>query len=175
MLKILSPLICLFSSLYADGVGATEECPVVPEVPSTRVPLSPDAALKKLIQGNQRFMTGKTIHIKYDEEARGKMLEGQSPFAAIIGCSDSRATPELVFNQGLGELFVVKDAGNVIGPIELESLEFAAVVLEVPLIMVLGHQQCGAIKAVLAKQGCEIKTIAALIEPAVKQCGKIRR
>jgi carbonic anhydrase len=103
------------------------------------------------------------------------MLEQQNPFAAIVECSDSRVPPELVFDRGLGELFVVRDAGNVIGPIEMDSIEFAAASLKVPLIVVLGHQNCGAVKATISGKEIspELDNIAPLIEDALKTCDTI--
>ncbi len=113
-------------------------------------PVSPDQALQMLMEGNQRFVQGQVLHPSYSAEAKDKLLEQQNPIVAIVGCSDSRVPPELIFDRGLGELFVVRDAGNVVGPIEMDSVEFAAASLKVPLILVLGHQNCGAVKATLS-------------------------
>ncbi len=136
---------------------------------------SPDEALQMLVDGNDRFVKGQVHHLSYLSDAKDKLLEKQNPFAAIVGCSDSRVPPELVFDRGLGELFVVRDAGNVIGPIEMDSIEFAAAALKVPLIVVLGHQNCGAVKATISGKEIppELSNIAPLIEDALKTCDTV--
>jgi carbonic anhydrase len=138
---------------------------------ATSLPTS-DQALQMLLDGNDRFVTGNIKHVDYLAEAKDKLIDQQSPFAVIIGCSDSRVPPELVFDRGLGELFVVRDAGNVIGPIEMDSVEFAVAALHVPLVVVLGHQNCGAVKAVLSEKGKypELDYIGPLIQDALKKC-----
>jgi carbonic anhydrase len=128
-----------------------------------------------LMEGNSNFLKGKCTHPSYSDEAKDKMLEGQTPIAAIISCSDSRVPPELIFDKGLGELFVVRDAGNVVGPIEMDSLEFAVATLKVPLVMVMGHQNCGAVKATLQGKDNvpELENILPLIESALKDCDTV--
>jgi carbonic anhydrase len=91
------------------------------------------------------------------------------PFAVILGCSDSRVSPEIVFDQGVGDLFVVRNAGNVISDIEMNSIEYAVKVLKASVILVLGHENCGAVTAVVEGQAAAIPAVAALIEPAVKE------
>ncbi|MEN9343810.1 MAG: carbonic anhydrase [Chlamydiota bacterium] len=137
-------------------------------------PKTPEQAFNSLIEGNKRFLEGKCSHPSHAAEARSDLVEKQIPFAAIIGCSDSRVPPEIIFDQGLGDLFVVRDAGNVIGPIETDSVEFAAMKLEVPLIVVLGHQNCGAIKACLNGKDAvpELDQIFPYIDAAFHRCGK---
>jgi carbonic anhydrase len=134
--------------------------------------MTPDQALQRLLDGNQHFVNGNSTHPSYVAEAKSKLLEGQNPFAIIIGCSDSRVPPELIFDAGLGDLFVIRDAGNVIGPIEMDSAEFAVDKLNVPIVMVLGHQNCGAIKATLAGKDNvrELESIYPLIQKALKGC-----
>ncbi len=129
-------------------------------------------ALDMLMKGNRNFVQGKSTHPSYVAEARDKHLEGQSPFAVIVSCSDSRVPPELIFDRGLGDLFVVRDAGNVIGPIEMESVIYAIEVLHAPLILVLGHQNCGAVKAALqsAGQSTDFPHILTLIDEAINDC-----
>ncbi len=133
--------------------------------------LSPEQALKQLMDGNQRFVSREIIHKNFAQEA-ADLKEGQTPFAVIIGCSDSRVPPEIIFDQGLGDLFVVRDAGNVIGPIELDSTLFAVKKLNTPLVVVLGHENCGAVNATLLGQAHvpELSSIFPLIERAIKQC-----
>lgn len=136
---------------------------------------SPDKALEMLLEGNMHFVKNEIVHLSYLAEAKDKMLENQTPFAAIVGCSDSRVPPELIFDRGLGELFVVRDAGNVIGPIEMDSVEFAVASLKVPLVIVMGHQNCGAVKATLGgqKNVPELESIYPIIESALDNCDAI--
>ncbi|MDB6080753.1 MAG: cynT [Chlamydiia bacterium] len=137
--------------------------------------MPPEEALKRLVEGNQRYVDGKLIHPNRDEETRSKMAEGQAPYAIILGCSDSRVPPEIIFDQGLGELFIVRVAGNVAGPIELDSIEFSAIHFKSAVILVLGHKNCGAVQAVLQNDTKDIESIAVLIEPAVKAAEKLSR
>lgn len=108
--------------------------------------------LSKLLEGNARFVSNKPIHPDETVERKKEITEHQKPFAAIISCSDSRVPPEIVFDQGLGDLFVIRTAGNLIGDIEFGSLEYALEHLGVKLIVVLGHQNCGVIKAFLSEE-----------------------
>ncbi len=135
---------------------------------------NPERAIAILMEGNTHFIKGKITHLSYADEAKDKLLEKQTPFAAIIGCSDSRVPPELIFDQGLGDLFVVRDAGNVVGPIEMDSIEFAVAKLAVPLVVVLGHQNCGAITAALKGRDHvpELDNIYPLIDNAFHACNK---
>jgi carbonic anhydrase len=130
--------------------------------------VTPNEALQKLKEGNKRFVNGKLEHPNRDEVRREALVSKQEPFAIIVGCSDSRVSPEILFDQGVGDLFVVRVAGNVGGPIELDSIEFAAVFLKSSLILVLGHENCGAVNAVLNGQTKDIPAIANLIAPAIK-------
>jgi carbonic anhydrase len=111
-----------------------------------------DEALKDLMEGNQRFVAGKTVNPRQSPADFSKSASGQAPEAIIVGCADSRVPPEILFDQGVGDLFVIRVAGNVIsgaGPTVKGSIAYAVVVLGAPLIMVLGHSQCGAVKAAL--------------------------
>lgn len=130
---------------------------------------NPQLALQELINGNKRHMEDLHANPNRNQEHRDTISAKQTPFAVVLGCSDSRVTPEIIFDQGLGDLFVVRVAGNVIGPIELSSIEYAIDVLKVPLIMVLGHENCGAIKAVLDHQSQDIEPIAVKVEAAIKK------
>ena len=106
-----------------------------------------DTALKQLIEGNTRFSTGKASHPHQEASRREALNQGQHPIAVVVSCSDSRVGPELVFDQGLGDLFVVRTAGNLVGDIELGSIEYAVEYLGVTLIVVEGHEKCGAVSA----------------------------
>jgi len=111
---------------------------------------SPASAWKALKEGNERFVAGKPEHPSQSIEHRASLAEAQSPTAVVFGCADSRVAAEIIFDQGLGDMFVVRTAGQVIDSAVLGSIEFAVTVLDVPLIVVLGHDSCGAVKATLA-------------------------
>ncbi len=110
---------------------------------------SPVTAWKALKEGNERFIAGKQQHPSQSVEHRASLAGGQNPIAVVFGCADSRVAAELIFDQGLGDMFVVRTAGQAIDTAVLGSIEFAVTVLEVPLIVVLGHDSCGAVKAAL--------------------------
>jgi carbonic anhydrase len=105
--------------------------------------------LKKLIEGNRRFVSGNLATKDFSEAKRKELAKGQKPFAVVVGCSDSRVPPEIIFDQGLGDIFVVRVAGNVLDPISLGSIEYAVEHLKTPLIVILGHTHCGAVKATI--------------------------
>ena len=100
-------------------------------------------------RGNERFVAGEPLHPRQDVEQREKLAGGQAPHAALFGCSDSRLAAEIIFDKGLGDLFVVRNAGQVISDSVIGSLEYAVAVLDVPLIVVLGHDECGAVAAAI--------------------------
>jgi carbonic anhydrase len=111
--------------------------------------ISADEALQRLIDGNERFLNGAMRISGPPVETMARLTRGQQPFATILGCSDSRVPPEWIFDAGLGELFVVRVAGNVLSPEVAGSLQYAGAHLHTPLFMVLGHEGCGAIQAAL--------------------------
>ena len=117
---------------------------------TTMADRNPVTAWKALREGNERFVAGAAEHPGQTVEHRAGLTSGQQPFAAVLSCSDSRAPVELVFDQGFGDIFVVRTAGQVLDAAVLGSLEFGVSVLKVPLIVVLGHRSCGAVKATLA-------------------------
>ncbi|NGX63291.1 MAG: Carbonic anhydrase 2 [Candidatus Anoxychlamydiales bacterium] len=125
--------------------------------------------LDLLIEGNKRFVNNKSENPNRNEERRKAISSKQSPFAIIVGCSDSRVSPEIIFDVGLGDLFVVRVAGNVIGSIELESIEYSALNLNSSIILVLGHENCRAVNAVVQNKTANLEKIAELIEPSVKK------
>jgi len=110
---------------------------------------NPVAAWKALKEGNERFVAGKPEHPSQSIEHRASLAEAQKPTAVVFGCADSRVAAEIIFDQGLGDMFVVRTAGHVIDDAVLGSIEYAVGVLNVPLIVVLGHDSCGAVKATL--------------------------
>jgi len=124
-----------------QGVGVEES--------QTGQPEGPGAALRALLSGNERFVHGRRLHPHQDADRRTAVAPAQKPFAVLFGCSDSRLAAEIIFDQGLGDLFVVRTAGHVVGPEVLGSIEYAVAALDVSLIAVLGHDSCGAIGAAL--------------------------
>ena len=111
-----------------------------------------DQALARLIAGNKRFVAGRARFPSVRKEILAGLAKKQEPYATIVGCSDSRVPPELVFDAGFGELFIVRVAGNVYSPEVLGTLQYAAVHLHTPLFVILGHEGCGAVRAALAKK-----------------------
>jgi carbonic anhydrase len=117
---------------------------------STMPNSNPVAAWKALKEGNERFVAGEALHPSQSIEDRARLAAGQKPTAVVFGCADSRVAAEIIFDQGLGDMFVVRTAGHVIDSAVLGSIEYAVTVLDVPLIVVLGHDSCGAVKATLS-------------------------
>lgn len=136
---------------------------------------SPEEAAQTLLEGNARFVTGKVKHPNLSAERREEVAKGQNPFAIVVGCADSRVPPEAVFDQGLGDLFVVRVAGNVVDDAAIGSIEYAAEHLNVPLIVVLTHERCGAVKATLdgGEPGGHIGSLVKDIAPAVEEAKKL--
>jgi carbonic anhydrase len=137
--------------------------------------ITADEALKTLMEGNARYMAAKPSYPDQTEERRATVAKAQHPIAIVIGCSDSRVTPELVFDQGFGDLFVIRVAGNVIDDQPLGSIEYGLEEFHIPLVIVLGHERCGAVKATLdlSMEGSEapghIQSLVKAIQPAVDQ------
>jgi carbonic anhydrase len=136
--------------------------------------VAPAEAISKLKEGNRRYTSGNLQHPGQTTERRTELAKSQHPFAVILSCSDSRVPPEIVFDQGLGDLFVVRVAGNVINDDGLGSIEYAIDHLGTRLIVVLGHQRCGAVKAAketIAAKGKapgHIESLVTAIKPAVE-------
>lgn len=154
----------------------TVTVPAAPEF-TTETPrptiTDPDVALKHLQEGNQRFVDAKMEHPGQDPERRLHLVAFQQPVATILSCSDSRVPPEVVFDQGLGDLFVVRVAGNIVDPALLGSIEYAVDHLGTPLVVVMGHQNCGAVSATLeslqhrTRPHGDIAALVKAITPAV--------
>jgi carbonic anhydrase len=139
-----------------------------------------DIALQELMDGNQRYIAGKLTHPHQTVQHRQELIPHQEPLAIILGCADSRVPPELVFDQGLGDLFVVRVAGNIVDEeAVLGSLEYAVTHLNTPLLMVLGHKACGAVKATVDalatnEEGVgHLRYVVNAIQPAVAE-GRIQ-
>ena len=136
--------------------------------------LTPDAALKALLDGNERFVSGSLTSFDQDLKIlRDHTVEKQEPFAAVLSCADSRVPPEIVFDQSIGHIFVTRVAGNVVTPEIIGSLEFGAAVLGTKVILVLGHAGCGAVKAAIQGNAVpgQISSLFPHIQPAVDQAG----
>ncbi len=112
--------------------------------------LAPDEALALLEEGNNAFLSGRLPHPDLSADRRLELAQGQSPFVAYVTCSDSRVPPELLFGRGLGELFIIRNAGNTLNAVALGSVEYAVAELRVPLVVVMGHESCGAVKAAMS-------------------------
>lgn len=124
-----------------------------------------------LVEGNRRYVEEKTTHPDQTPARRGEVAAVQHPLAVVLSCSDSRVPPELVFDQGLGDLFVIRVAGNVVDDVTLGSIEYAVEHLHVPLVVVLGHERCGAVSAAVAggEAAGHIRALVERILPAVER------
>ncbi|HBM52833.1 MAG TPA: carbonic anhydrase [Deltaproteobacteria bacterium] len=143
--------------------------------------LTAQEALTRLQEGNKRFVEGKSTYNTNDTRRRNELVDGQTPFAIILGCSDSRVPAEIVFDQGLGDLFVIRIAGNIVAPSQIGSIEFAVETFQTPLVVVLGHTRCGAVAATLnqirqpqASRSQHLRSIVERIRPAVEPLSEIR-
>jgi carbonic anhydrase len=135
--------------------------------------MTAEQALARLKRGNRRFLSGEARFPTVQKEVLARLARGQQPFATILGCSDSRVPPELLFDAGFGELFIVRVAGNVLGPAIAGSLQYAGAHLHTPLFVVMGHEGCGAVEAAIARkwrgvrQRSRIETLLENILPAL--------
>lgn len=135
------------TSLMATVLGGNPRSPLVAHAQGS--PLTPEEALAKLMAGNDRFVTEKRTNRHQNRERLLEVAKGQNPFAAVLGCADSRVPVEIVFDQGLGDIFVCRVAGNIATPEEIGSLEFGTLVLGAKVLVVMGHGGCGAVKAAI--------------------------
>ncbi len=155
----------------AEVLATPTSAPAAAAPPPVPDPRSADLALQALIEGNQRYVAQKLAHPNQTTARLTEIAGEQAPFAAVLGCADSRVPPEIVFDRGLGDLFVVRVAGNIADDIAIGSLEFAVAELNIPLIVVLGHERCGAVTATV-NGGVATGHIASLvhaIQPAVER------
>ncbi len=131
-------------------------------------------ALQRLKEGNQRFVAGNPLHQHESSQWRAGLTTGQHPFATVLGCSDSRVSVELLFDQGFGDLFVIRVAGNVIGENVIGSIEYAVDHLHTPLVLIMGHEGCGAVTAALEPEATQqrepddMQRLLSHIAPALK-------
>ncbi len=138
--------------------------------PAKHTELSADQALAALKEGNERFVTAGSECFDDLVQRRQSIAGGQTPFAVIVSCSDSRVPPELLFTRGLGELFVIRDAGNTVDTVAMGSIQYAVEHLGVPLVVVLGHRRCGAVQAAVAvveENAVFPGSIGQMVEPIV--------
>ena len=138
---------------------------------SAKRQLTGTEALKVLLSGNKRFLSGKLEHPNHCEESRKGLVSGQDPIAVVLACADARVPPVDIFDQGLGDLFILRVAGNIINDHILGSIEYAVSHLHTPLVMVMGHSSCGAVGAVAqgVKLGGHIASLTPSIEAALKK------
>jgi carbonic anhydrase len=151
----------------ALSILATSLCASMAQAGAPSV--SADEALARLTEGNRRYRSGKPRRRHRDPRRRNEVASAQHPIAAVLGCADSRVPPEIVFDQGLGDLFVVREAGNVADDHGLASLEYAVEHLGVRLIVVLGHERCGAVSAAVSGSTAHghLETLLDALRPAV--------
>jgi len=136
--------------------------------------VAPDAALARLVEGNKRFVAGNVTHPDQSVDRRTEVAKGQHPYAIILTCADSRLSPEILFDEGIGDLFVIRNAGNLLDDHVLGSIEYAVEHLHATLVVVLGHTKCGAVSAAVAggEAPGHIKSIVDSLEPAVAMAKK---
>ena len=160
-----------YSVFVAAGAQTKVEFAVAEGAPTD---LSPDAALKRLMEGNQRAAAGKLTSIERDLAVlREHTVNKQEPFAAVLSCADSRVPVEMIFDQTIGDVFVTRVAGNVVTPEIIASLEYGVAVLGVEALLVLGHSNCGAVKAAMKAEAVpgQISTLYPHLRQAVQQSG----
>lgn len=134
-----------------------------------------DQAFTALCEGNARFIAETPQHTRTTAELLAETAEGQAPFAAVLACADSRVPIELIFDRGVGDLFVVRVAGNTIGPLTEGSIEFAVAQLRVPLVLVLGHTGCGAVGAAMQGESeLPSESLGAVVRPILPSCAAAR-
>jgi len=169
------------ASALGLGITATHQVMatsgVIKTPPQPENVLTPEAALERLMAGNDRYVAGLSTPLNFKDE-RAALAKGQNPYASILSCADSRVSPEFCFDEQRGDLFVARVAGNYLTTDFVATLEYAAAVLHTPLIMVLGHESCGAIKAAIDASDNStqfpghIQSIASALAPAVRAIDK---
>ena len=138
-------------------------------------PQSCREAVERLLGGNKRFVSGKLLHPHISQQWRERLTAGQQPFATILGCSDSRVPPEMLFDQGFGDLFVIRVAGNVVDPVVTGSVEYGVEHLKTQVVIVMGHEGCGAVTAAMhskeqrEREPNEIQSLISKIRPALQK------
>lgn len=162
------------SAALAATPGAPVGAGMVPPAPAG---MTPDQALALLQEGNAAFLRGENRTELSNAQRRLELAKGQAPFAAYVTCSDSRVPPELLFGRGLGELFIIRNAGNTVDTVALGSIEYAVAVLKVPLVVVMGHERCGAVEAatkVVTENATYPGQIGRMVEPIIPAVLQVR-
>lgn len=165
-------MIYLLASLLCVGRHATIPAPCQRPVETSASQL----ALQRLMEGNARFVAGKSQYTYAGGFQKEMSQMAHEPFAVVLCCSDARVPPEILFDRGIGDTFVVRVAGNIAGPLEMESIRFAVDALKAPLVLVLAHEDCGAVKAAMQDlKGAKVDMpeIASYIRPAIKNASKL--
>ena len=158
------------AALAQDSTGGMTPAPLASE-------LSPQQALDLLREGNAAFLRGEQTRVLTSAQRRLDLARGQSPFAAYVTCSDSRVPPELLFGRGLGELFIIRNAGNTVDTVALGSIEYAVAQLKTPLVVVMGHESCGAVDAatkVVTENATFPGSIGPMVEPIIPAVLSVR-
>lgn len=160
------------AALTLAGTSAALAAPAAGPAPTVggKTALTPDQALALLKDGNRRFLADSPVSAAVGRERRLAIARGQAPFAAYVTCSDSRVPPELLFGRGLGELFIIRNAGNTVDTVALGSIEYAVAELGVPLVVVMGHERCGAVAAaasVVRENATFPGAIGRMVEPII--------
>ena len=162
--------------LTPQTLFAAEALPVtkVPLTTPAQPRLTPAEALDRLMDGNKRFVENKMVCSDKTQVRRTEIADKQTPFAIVVGCSDSRVSPEFAFDQGLGDIFVVRTAGNPASPVEIDSIEYSIEHNHSSIIIVLGHQNCGAVKAIYDNNDQDIPKLSALMKPAIDKVKRLK-
>ncbi|MCF3143240.1 carbonic anhydrase [Streptomyces platensis] len=164
---------CSSKSTGPAAAGASPQAR--PTMQPTTRPTTPEAAFARLVEGNQRWVSGDLQHPDRDPDRREFVAQEQKPFGSVLACIDSRVPPELLFDTGLGDLYVMRTGGEAVGPVVTGSVEYGPMTSGTPLIVVLGHQRCGAVKAAYTslKEGeplpGNLEAIARALRPAYEQ------
>ncbi|MSU61062.1 MAG: carbonic anhydrase [Pedosphaera sp.] len=171
-IAVLVTTVASIPTVAATTPAATTSAPANVAVSAAKpAALTADQALQRLLEGNARYVAGKATHPDQTAERRAELAQGQFPFAIVLTCADSRVAPELFLDQGLGDLFVIRNAGNILDDHVIGSMEYAVEHLHVPLVLVVGHEKCGAVSAAVAggEAPGHIRSIVEAIKPAVEQ------
>ncbi|WP_338240394.1 carbonic anhydrase [Aurantiacibacter hainanensis] len=163
-------LVATNTAVAQDSTGG-----MTPAPPATD--LTPQQALDLLREGNTAFLRGEQTRVLTSAQRRLDLARGQSPFAAYVTCSDSRVPPELLFGRGLGELFIIRNAGNTVDTVALGSIEYAVAQLKTPLVVVMGHESCGAVDAatkVVTENATFPGSIGPMVEPIIPAVLSVR-
>jgi carbonic anhydrase len=158
-------------TVFVFFLAVVSVSPVTVALSGESAVFSNERFVQRLLEGNKRFAEGKPSHPNETLARREQVAKGQHPFAVVVSCSDSRVPPEIIFDQGIGDLFVVRVAGNIIDDAGLGSIEYAAEHLHVSLIVVLGHERCGAVEAAVkgGEAPGQIKSLVGAMRPAVEK------